>query len=111
MDTPDRTGDPRRDLKSSDDTVKVLAAQEAARRRDPSLIPQLIDLLSDDELYVRLNAHMALGVLSNQKQFGYFYLDPAKKRAEAIRRYREWFEATGGVDPPAGTAGTAPPTP
>jgi hypothetical protein len=94
-DTPEQTGNPRIDLKSSDPHVKVIAAQEAARKRDPSTIPQLIDLLGDEEQWVRYNAHMALNVIVGPKdEFGYNYLDPPKKRAEGIRKYREWYAST-----------------
>jgi len=108
-DTPERTGDPRVDLKSADAHTKVIAAQEAARRRDPATIPQLIDLLGDEEKWVRYNAHMALNVIAGSKEeFGYNYLAPPKQRADAIRKYREWYERTGGVEaqsPPQAPAG------
>lgn len=100
-DVPERTGDPKVDLKSADAHVKVIAAQEAARRRDPATIPQLIDLLGDEEKWVRYNAHVALNVIAGPKEeFGYNYLAPPKQRSAAIQKYREWYEKTGGVDPP-----------
>jgi len=98
-DVPERTGDPKTDLMSADAHVKVLAAQEAARRRDPSHIPQLIDLLGDEEKWVRYNAHVAINVIAGPKEeFGYNYLAPPKQRETAIRKYREWYAAT---KPPA----------
>jgi HEAT repeat protein len=110
MDTPSRTGDPLIDLKSADDPVKVLAAQEACRTRDPATVPLLIALLSDREPWVRYNAHVALILISGHNDFGYNYVGSKIDRSAGIKKYRAWYEETGGVQPPAGEPEPTNPT-
>ncbi len=92
-DVPERTGDTRTDLRSSDPLIRGDTALQAGRTRDESAIPELLDLLYDKEYGVRLNAHMALILITGQKNFGYLALDPPAKRSAAADRWREWYSS------------------
>ena len=90
-DVPERTGDTRTDLRSSDPLVRGETALQAGRNRDEAAVPQLIDLLLDKEYGVRLNAHMALILITGRSDFGYLALDPPASRSAAAKRWREWY--------------------
>ena len=90
-DTPVRTGVLSSDLHSADPLVRGESALAAGRNKDESVIPDLIELLDDDEYGVRLNAHMALNVIIGPKDFGYRAFGTKRERNRASQRYRDWY--------------------
>ncbi len=90
-DTPIRSGVLSTDLHSADPLVRGESALAAGRNKDQSVIPDLIELLDDEEYGVRLNAHMALNVIIGPKDFGYRAFDTKRERNRASQRYRDWY--------------------
>ena len=56
---------------------------------------QSCELLDDRDMWIRNSAHMALVHITGQAGFGYNYLDPPRRRAEAIERWRVWYREHG----------------
>ena len=90
-DVPKRTGDLHSDLKSSDPLIRGESAMHAGRLKVASTIPLLIELLEDDDYGVRLNAHIALLLITDERSIAYQALDPPKLRKEGADRWREWY--------------------
>jgi hypothetical protein len=77
-----------------DDSVEVrIAAAGAVAAKKLKLGSELIDLLEDKEARVRDAAHKALLSLSMGKDYGPDAKAGDKERAEAIKKWREWWEA------------------
>jgi len=99
---------------ASDDPGAILyAIRRAARERDASSIPHLVDALSSDDPAVRLLAEDTLEELTGSlrgTEVGYRHFDPPAEREAAIRRWvarlREegWLPGTDVPPPPSTTA-------
>ena len=80
-------------LQHEDPSVRIQAVHTAGKTKDPKAVPYLIDRLTDSESDVRFYAIQALK-RSTGETMGYEYYEPAAKRAEAVRRWREWLGAS-----------------
>ena len=77
-------------LQSSDRNVRIQAAVEAGRRRDPKAVPYLVDRLSDGYAEVRFAAIVALQKIAGTSR-GYRYWAPTAEREVAVARWRAWL--------------------
>ena len=73
-------------FESPDPASKMYAIERAARTRDSTAIPQLIEQLDSDDPVVRLLAISALRRLTGQT-FEYHYEDPPYLREPAVQRW------------------------
>ncbi|MHC4473225.1 MAG: HEAT repeat domain-containing protein [Planctomycetota bacterium] len=64
----------------------------------PAGYPVLIDGLSDDSIRNRFKAHEALTLLTSL-DFGYEHDASPSDRADAVRRWQEWYEALEAAQP------------
>jgi hypothetical protein len=78
-------------LTGDDAELRRAAALATAIREDKALIPQLIDLLDDSEADVARAAKAALKSLSGE-DFGPGVKATDKERAEAVKKWRAWWE-------------------
>jgi len=79
-----------RALQDEDPAVRIAACVAAARARDRSLLPLLVDRLDDPAADVRLFAITALRKITG-RDFGYRHHAGPDERLEAIRRWRNWL--------------------
>jgi hypothetical protein len=77
-------------LKSEEPEIRSAAARAAGNKKLP-LGEELIDLLSDEEGEVRQAAHQALIRLSRGKDYGPKPEAGESGRAEAVKKWREWW--------------------
>jgi hypothetical protein len=75
--------------------VRALAAVAAGQRRLP-MAPELIELLSDEAGPVQQAARLALVRLSGGRDFGPPPEGSSTEREEAVRQWREWWQAQKG---------------
>jgi hypothetical protein len=61
--------------------------------RLPALLGELVELVADPELEVRSAARAGLLQFSNGKDFGPDADATLAERAEAVKRWRSWYEA------------------
>lgn len=72
--------------------LRLERARALLRLGDWSLIPHLIGGLEEDQLLTRALCLQALAEATGER-FGYDPKAPEKERAEAVRRWREWWAA------------------
>ena len=77
-------------IKNEDTDIKVLAIKKAAREKDKSAIPQLVEELSSDDPAVRFYAIEALDELTGQTM-GYKYFEDEDGRKEAVDQWKKWL--------------------
>jgi hypothetical protein len=82
-----RLGDERGEVRLS--AIRVVAAKLPAAGRD------LVPLLADEKVEVRLGAHDALVKLARGEDFGPASADAKAPVREAQRRWREWLDRSG----------------
>jgi len=87
-----------RRLQSEDPDQRIRAAVRAAKSDDEKAVPYLVDRLEDSEEEVRFAAYMALKQITG-KTMGWRYYEPPERRAEAVRRWRQWLTETRGKEP------------
>ncbi len=83
---------------SNDPAARFRATQRAAREKDPDSIKPLIQRLESDDPAERVFAIHTLEQLTGQT-LGYDHAAPRPERAEAIRRWADWY-ARHQQDPP-----------
>jgi len=88
--------DLKRLLGDPHDRVKLMAALAIADFGDATCLMPFIELLSSQDLYVRLKAVKALRYLTAQK-FDYRPAAEKKNRDEAIAKWRAWVKSSGTV--------------
>ena len=79
-------------LQSDNPAERIEACIGAARRRDSSTLPLLVERLEDPASDVRFFAIAALKRMTGQT-FGYRYFDKEPERRTAVRRWRQWLKA------------------
>ncbi len=77
---------------------RIHAIIEAARRRDTSRIPDLVEQLDSDDPAVRLFAIRALEYLTGTT-LGYDYAAPLTRREEAIARWEQYARDLAAAEP------------
>jgi hypothetical protein len=82
-------------LKDNGAEIRRASAVAAAMKDDKSLIPSIIPLLEDAERSVELAAHVALKTLSGV-DLGPANSATASEKAEAVTRWKEWWEKRAG---------------
>jgi HEAT repeat protein len=80
------------DLDNPNPMIKIMAIKWAGERRMSSAVPQLVNLLEDEDRSVRLYSIQALQRITGT-DCGYDYKDPADVRAEAVKCWREYIKA------------------
>lgn len=83
---------------SNDPAARFRATQRAAREKDQDSIKPLIQRLESDDPAERVFAIHTLEQLTGQT-LGYDHAAPRQERAEAIRRWADWY-AGNQQDPP-----------
>lgn len=79
------------DLDNPNPTVKIVAAKWAGDNKVSSAVPQLVDLLQDEDRSVRLYSIEALRRITGT-DLGYDYKDPAHVRAAAVERWDQFLQ-------------------
>jgi HEAT repeat protein len=79
------------DLDNPNPMVKIMAIKWAGDGRMSSAVPQLVNLLEDEDRSVRLYSIQALQRITGT-DCGYDYKDPADVRAEAVKCWREYIK-------------------
>ena len=79
---------------SEDDRVQVMAARYLADLGDRHALQVLAELLSSEDVYVRVDASLTLQDLTGQR-FGFAAYDNSKRRAEVIDKWEAWIEGDG----------------
>jgi hypothetical protein len=82
------------DLNDPNPTIKILAAKWAGDNKDTSTIPQLVDLLGDEDTSVRFYAIAALKEITGTDN-GFDYKSGPAVRAKAIDRWRQYIKDKG----------------
>jgi hypothetical protein len=77
-------------INAVDPQACIPAMQEAARKKDRSAVPALVDRLNSDDAAVRFYAGEALKEITGQTM-GYHYYDDLDDRMLAITRWRKWL--------------------
>ncbi len=99
------------DLHDPNPSVRSQAVSEAARRGDDVLVPELIELLDDEDGAVRLVAGQALRDLTGRDS-GYRAYAPPPELHRQVQDWRAWWASrTGSAAPVAPAAAAAPPAP
>lgn len=80
-----------RAVTNPDPVQKIPAIQDAVRRHDLSVTPQLVKDLDNEDPAIRFYAFEALRKLSGQ-DFGYRYYDDTDERRPAVDRWRAWLK-------------------
>ena len=83
----------------SNEVVAIEAMKCAAVLKERATIPALIDALEDERIGIREVAINALMDITTRSMF-YHYGDSAEKRAEAVRKWREWWAEESKNDSP-----------
>jgi HEAT repeat protein len=78
-------------LQHHDPRVRTRAAARAGKARDERAVPYLVDRLTDPENEVRMVAIISLERITGETM-GYYYYEPPDRRAEAVRRWRQWLQ-------------------
>lgn len=78
-------------LQDEDPSIRNQAIVRAGQLKDQKAIPFLVDRLTDSQEDCRLFAILSLERITGRTR-GYKYYEPADKRAEAVRRWRQWLE-------------------
>ena len=86
-------------LQAEHPSERISGCVSAAERRDVSAVSLLVERLEDRDADVRFFAIGALKRLTGQTH-GYRYFEDALRRAEAVRRWRQWLKSRS-----AGTGG------
>ncbi len=81
-------------LQDEDPAVRIEAGHRAGQVKDQAAVPYLVDRLTDSEKDVRFFAIIALQRITGETM-GWRYYEPVAKRAEAVRRWREWLRRRG----------------
>jgi hypothetical protein len=82
------------DLNNPNPTVRIMAIKWAGDNKVSSAIPQLVDLLQDEDTSVRFFAIEALQRITGTDN-GYDYKAGPQLRAEAVERWREFIKSNG----------------
>ena len=82
------------DLDNPNPTVRIMAIKWAGDNKASSAIPQLVDLLQDEDTSVRFFAIEALRRITGTDN-GYHYKASPQLRAEAVERWRESLKSNG----------------
>ncbi len=77
-------------FQAEDPSLRIEAAAEAARIRDPKTLPYLVDRLEDSEPDVRFFSFQALKEMTG-KTMDWRYFDRPQRRAVAVSRWRQWL--------------------
>ncbi|HEV3258162.1 MAG TPA: HEAT repeat domain-containing protein [Gemmataceae bacterium] len=78
-------------LKDADREMRSAAALACGMKEDKSLVPDLINLLTDPDERVSQAARVALESLTEKKNLGPRAGATPEQRAEAARRWRAWW--------------------
>jgi len=92
-DTP-RPVQPEFDLHHPDALRRTLAVQDVAARADRRWLPDLVELLDDDDATVRLQAGAALREMTGH-DVGYQAFAGSEARHEAMAAWRAWLGPQG----------------
>jgi hypothetical protein len=79
-----------RTVSNPDLEEKIPAIQDASRRHDLSVAPQLVKDLESDDPAVRFYSIRGLHALTGET-FGYRYYDSEDDRKAAVDRWRQWL--------------------
>ncbi len=90
-----------RSVASEQLTVKIPAIKEAARARDMTAAPQLVEDLDSDDAAVRLYALEGVRKIAGGQEFGYAYYADVERRRQAVKKWREWLQQQGAATRPA----------
>ena len=82
------------DLQDPNPSVRVMAIKWAGDNKVSSAVPQLVDFLQDEDRAVRFYAIEALRRITGTDN-GYDYKANPERRAEAVKRWREYIKAKG----------------
>lgn len=96
-------------FQDEDPSVRMKAVLRAGRWKDRESVPYLVDRLTDGEAEVRFAAILALRRITDET-FGYRYYEPAAKREQAVRRWRQWLRGGRRSARPATGPATTPAT-
>ncbi len=77
-------------FQAEDPSLRIEAALEAARVRDPRAVSYLVDRLEDSEPDVRFFSFQALKEITG-KTMGWQYYDRPALRAVAVSKWRQWL--------------------
>lgn len=80
----------RRQMEAVDPARRIDAVIQAARRKDTSLTPALVDRLDDEDPAVRMYAILALERMTGER-LGYSYAAPTSKRRDAVESWRSYI--------------------
>jgi hypothetical protein len=79
------------ELESPDPTVRIMAVKWAGDNKVSSAVPQMVDLLQDEDVSVRFYAIEGLRRITGTDH-GYDYKAAPPQRAAAVKRWREFLE-------------------
>ena len=82
------------DLDNPNPAVRLMAIKWAGDNKESSAIPQLVELLHDEDTSVRFFAIEALQRITGTNN-GYDYKASPQLRAEAVDRWHEFLESNG----------------
>ncbi len=87
-------GDLRPLLRDSDERVQSMAAKVLADFGQRESLPKLIELLSSDELEIRMGSIRVLRAITGQR-FGFVAYDDQQRREKPTRSWQVWLKTTG----------------
>jgi HEAT repeat protein len=76
-----------------DPQASIPAIQEAARQKDRSAVPALVERLGSDDAAIRFYAIVALKEITGQTMDFHYYDDPEQRKL-AIQRWQKWIHGT-----------------
>jgi hypothetical protein len=82
------------DLESPNPAVRIMAIKWAGDNKVSSAVPQLVDLLQDEDGSVRFYAIEGLRRITGTDN-GYDYKADPQQRAAAVERWREFLKSNG----------------
>jgi hypothetical protein len=85
-------------LKSNDPTRKIPAIKQAVEQHDDSAVPELIKALSSEDPAIRFYAIQGLERMTGQT-LGYRFYDSDHERAQAVRRWKRWYDGGATTEP------------
>lgn len=85
-------------LQSDNPSVRMDACVQAARSRDSSAVPLLVDRLNDPSSDVRFCAIRTLKSITGQT-FDYPFYQDDRQRAASVARWREWLRSQAATRP------------
>jgi hypothetical protein len=89
---------PEKGVVDDNPSVRIRAIKRADERKDFSVVKDLVGQLGDDDPAVRFYAIAGLVRLTGDDH-GYRYYDPLNLRQEAVERWKQWLNKSGGAGP------------